>query len=68
MLEHGLADDNVHFQNCAEYAEAWVLLYIPFEMQLYTNRDHGIYGGKTRLHLYTRLTNFFNRELKGTTH
>ena len=68
LLVHGLADDNVHFQNCAEYAEALVQLNKPFEMQLYTNRDHGIYGGKTRLHLYTRLTNFFNRELKGTTH
>lgn len=64
LLVHGMADDNVHFQNCAEYAEALVQLNKPFEMQVYTNRDHGIYGGKTRLHLYTRLTNFFDRELK----
>ena len=64
LLVHGMADDNVHFQNCAEYAETLVQLNKPFEMQVYTNRDHGIYGGKTRLHLYTRLTNFFDRELK----
>ena len=64
LLVHGLADDNVHYQNCAEYAEQLVQLEKPFEMQVYTNRNHGIYGGKTRLHLYTRLTDFFDRELK----
>lgn len=64
LLVHGMADDNVHFQNCAEYAEQLVQLNKPFEMQLYTNRDHGIYGGNTRLHLYNRLTSFFDRELK----
>jgi dipeptidyl-peptidase-4 len=31
---------------------------------VYTNRNHGIYGGNTRYHLYTKLTNFFERELK----
>ncbi len=64
LLVHGMADDNVHFQNTAEYAEQLVQLGKQFEMQVYTNRNHGIAGGKTRLHLYTKLTNFFNRELK----
>ena len=64
LLVHGMADDNVHFQNCAEYAEHLVQLGKPFEMQVYTNRDHSIWGGNTRLHLYTRLTNFFDRELQ----
>ena len=32
-------------------------------MQLYTNRNHGIYGGNTRYHLYTKLTNFFEKNL-----
>ena len=59
-----MADDNVHFQNCAEYAEQLVQLGKQFDMQVYTNRNHSIYGGKTRLHLNTRLTNFFNKELK----
>ena len=35
-----------------------------FDMQVYTNRNHGIYGGNTRMHLYTKLTNFFNTHLK----
>ena len=64
LLVHGMADDNVHFQNCVEYAEHLVQLDKQFDMQVYTNRNHSIFGGNTRLHLYTKLTNFFNRELK----
>ena len=63
LLVHGMADDNVHFQNCAEYAEHLVQLDKQFDMQVYTNRNHGIYGSNTRQHLYTRLTNFFLKNL-----
>ena len=63
LLVHGMADDNVHFQNCAEYAEHLVQLDKQFDMQVYTNRNHGIYGGNTRQHLYTKLTNFFLNNL-----
>ena len=64
LLVHGMADDNVHYQNCAEYAEHLVQLGKQFDMQVYTNRNHSIFGGNTRLHLYTRLTDFFNAQLK----
>ena len=63
LLVHGMADDNVHYQNCAEYAEHLVQLGKQFDMQVYTNRNHSIFGGNTRLHLYTRLTEFFNQWL-----
>jgi dipeptidyl-peptidase-4 len=63
LLVHGIADDNVHFQNCVEYSECLVQANKQFEMQLYTNRDHGISGGNTRYHLYTRLTDFFTTHL-----
>ncbi len=63
LLVHGMADDNVHYQNCVEYAEHLVQVGKQFDMQVYTNRNHGIYGGNTRLHLYTRLTNFFKTNL-----
>ncbi|NDV81234.1 S9 family peptidase [Bacteroides sp. 51] len=59
LLVHGMADDNVHYQNVVEYSECLVQADKQFEMQIYTNRDHGIYGGNTRYHLYTRLTDFF---------
>lgn len=59
LLVQGTADDNVHLQNSMEYAECLVQANKQFDMQLYTNRNHGIYGGNTRYHLYTRLTDFF---------
>ena len=58
LLVHGTADDNVHFQNAIELAEKLVQDNKQFEMQFYMDKDHGIYGGNTRLHLYTRMTNF----------
>jgi dipeptidyl-peptidase 4 len=64
LLCHGMADDNVHFQNAAEYAEALVQAGKQFDMQFYTNRNHSIYGGNTRMHLYTRMFNFMERTLK----
>lgn len=64
LLVHGLADDNVHFRNCAEYSEALVQAGKQFQMQVYTNRNHGIRGGNTSLHLFTRMTDFLNNELK----
>lgn len=46
-----------------KYAEHLVQLDKQFDMQVYTNRNHGIYGSNTRQHLYTRLTNFFLKNL-----
>lgn len=63
LLVHGMADDNVHYQNCAEYSEHLVQLNKQFDMQVYTNRNHGISGGNTRFHLYTHLTNYLLRNL-----
>lgn len=63
LLIHGTADDNVHYQNCAEYSEALVQAGIQFDMQVYTNRNHGIFGGKTRKHLMNRVANFFIQNL-----
>ncbi len=63
LICHGLADDNVHYQNTAELAEQLVQAGIQFEMQTYTNRNHGIYGGNTRRHLFQRIENFLDRHL-----
>ena len=64
LLIHGTADDNVHLRNVAEYSEALVQADKQFEMQIYTNRNHGIRGGNTSKHLFTRIVNFFNKNLK----
>lgn len=63
LLVHGMADDNVHFQNCVEYSECLVQANKQFDMHIYTNRNHSIYGGNTRYHLYTKLTDFFTTYL-----
>ena len=63
LLIHGMADDNVHFQNSAELAEALVQSNYQFDMQFYTNRNHGIYGGTTRYHLFTRIEKFLDAHL-----
>ena len=52
------SDDNVHFQQTMDYAESLVQAGKQFEMQVYKDRNHSIYGGNTRYHLYTRMSNF----------
>jgi dipeptidyl-peptidase-4 len=58
LLVHGSGDDNVHVQNSMEMSEALVKKNKDFEMFIYTNKNHGIYGGKTREHLFNKLLNF----------
>ena len=58
LLVHGMGDDNVHFQNAVELAEALVQADKQFGIMYYRNRSHGISGGNTRLHLYNKMTDF----------
>lgn len=53
-----MADDNVHLQNTSEMISALVDADKQFDLFVYPNRNHGIYGGNTRYHLYTKMTNF----------
>ncbi len=64
LICHGLADDNVHPQNTFEYSEALVQADKDFRELIYTNRNHSIYGGNTRMHLMRQIVNFFTTELK----
>jgi len=63
LLIHGTADDNVHFQNSVDFVTALVEADKQFEMQFYPNKNHGIYGGNTTYHLYTRMTDFILENL-----
>ncbi len=63
LLIHGTADDNVHFQNAIEMTTALVNANKQFDIFNYPDKNHGIYGGNTRLHLYTLMTNFLNNNL-----
>ena len=63
LLIHGMADDNVHFRNAAEYTEALVQADKDFRELTYTNRNHSIYGGNTRNHLFRQITKHFKEML-----
>jgi dipeptidyl-peptidase-4 len=63
LLVHGMGDDNVHFQNSVEMANALIAANKQFDTYYYPNRNHGIYGGVTRLHLYTKMTDFILEKL-----
>jgi dipeptidyl-peptidase-4 len=64
LIIHGSADDNVHYRNVAEYTEALVHADKDFRQLTYTNRNHSIYGGNTRNHLYRQLVNHFKQSIK----
>jgi len=64
LICHGIADDNVHIQNSIEYSEALVQADKDFRQLFYNNRNHSIYGGNTRNHLFRQVLNFFNQNLK----
>jgi dipeptidyl-peptidase-4 len=63
LLIHGTADDNVHFQNSVEMVNALVKANKQFDLFFYPDKNHGIYGGNTRLHLYNMMTNFIIENL-----
>ncbi|MEN8731920.1 MAG: DPP IV N-terminal domain-containing protein, partial [Bacteroidia bacterium] len=58
LIVHGTGDDNVHFENSVMMVNELIKNNIPFDSEYYPNKNHGIYGGYTRLHLYTKMTNF----------
>jgi len=63
LLIHGTADDNVHFQNAVEMVNALVDSDKQFDFYIYPDRNHGIYGGNTRFHLFTKITDFLSENL-----
>ncbi len=63
LLIHGTGDDNVHYQNAVEMVDALIAAGVQFETMYYPNRNHGIYGGNTRNHLYRLLTDYILENL-----
>ncbi|MES2593400.1 MAG: S9 family peptidase [Bacteroidota bacterium] len=63
LLIHGSGDDNVHYQNTMEMINALVSANKQFDLFIYPDRNHGISGGNTRLHLYIKMTDFILNNL-----
>lgn len=58
LLIHGSADDNVHMQNSMVFSEKLIQSGKSFDMAIYPDKNHSIYGGRTRLNLYKKMTDF----------
>ncbi|MGF1533446.1 MAG: S9 family peptidase [Bernardetiaceae bacterium] len=63
LLIHGTGDDNVHFQNAVLLQDALIRAGKQFQSFYYPDRNHGIYGGNTRIHLYEMMTQFIQEKL-----
>ncbi|WP_448517834.1 S9 family peptidase [Rhodoflexus sp.] len=63
LLVHGTGDDNVHFQNAVALQNALIAANKQFDSFYYPDRNHGIYGGITRIHLYQMMTDFVLKNL-----
>ncbi|MDA9628554.1 S9 family peptidase, partial [Flavobacteriaceae bacterium] len=63
LIIHGSGDDNVHVQNTMRMVEALIQANKQFEWMIYPDKNHGISGGNTRKHLYTKMTNFIFKNL-----
>ena len=63
LIVHGTGDDNVHLQNAIDMITALQKEGKQFDMHIYPNKNHSIYGGNTRWHLYNLMTNFIEEKL-----
>ena len=63
LVIHATGDDNVHSQNTTQLVEKFVNAKQPLEVFYYPNRDHGIRGGNSRIHLYTKMFNHLREHL-----
>ncbi len=65
LLMHGDADDNVHVQNSIALVRALIDAGKDFDFMVYPQKEHGISGSADRTHLYRKMTEFFDRHLRG---
>lgn len=70
LLCHGSGDDNVHYQNAMELIKSMIANGVQFDLMIYPNKNHGIYGGyeeygdgECRMHLFTKIDNFLFKHL-----
>ena len=63
LLMHGTEDDNVHAQHTTQFVQAALRAGKDVEWFQYPARDHGIYGGGARDHLYKKMIEYFKENL-----
>src|SRR4030095_9879878 len=65
LLMHGDADDNVHMQNSVALVRKLINAGKDLDYMVYPQKEHGISGSADRLFLYRKMSEFFDRNLKG---
>jgi dipeptidyl-peptidase-4 len=63
LLIHGTGDDNVHLQNTMQFVQKLIDEGKQYDLMVYPNKSHGISGGNTQVHLFTKITNYFLENL-----
>jgi dipeptidyl-peptidase-4 len=63
LVVHGSGDDNVHYQNTEVLVDSLVAAQRPFQLMVYPNRTHGIFGNGAPEHLFALLTRFVEQNL-----
>jgi dipeptidyl-peptidase-4 len=64
FLIHGMADDNVVFENSTALMARLQQAAIPFETMVYPGQTHAVGGPKISVHMWTSILNFLNRTVK----
>jgi dipeptidyl-peptidase-4 len=64
LIVHGMADDNVFFDNTVAQVAKMQDAKVPFEMMVYPGKTHSISGQATRIHLYSTMERFLNARVR----
>ena len=63
LLMHGMADDNVIFENATRVIDAMQARSIPFDLMLYPGQRHGVRGNDRQLQQWRTYLEFFDRTI-----
>ncbi len=64
LLVHGTGDDNVHFENTAQFVQKLIEAGIPYDLQIYPRKTHSLAGPDVQTHLFNRILAQFETYLK----
>jgi dipeptidyl-peptidase-4 len=59
LLVQGTGDDNVHIENSIQFIQQLIDADLPYDLQLYPRKTHGISGAEASAHLFARILAHF---------
>jgi dipeptidyl-peptidase 4 len=67
LIIHGTGDDNVHLSNSIQFIQKLIDADLPYDLQLYPRKTHGVSGPAAITHLNTRLLDHFEHYVMDAT-